>query len=437
MALCVYSLLVRLATPFLLLRLWWRSRQEPDLWKNWRERLGYVDRPQRPVIWVHAVSVGETIAAGPLVKALQQRYPQQRILLTAMTLTGAERARAMFGDTVDYAYVPYDYPGAVRRFLAHVRPRALIVMETELWPNIIGRTHAAGVPIVIANARLSARSAEGYKKVSWLSRPLFRQLDWIAAQADSDARRFLEVGACEGAVNVTGSIKFDVSVSPEIKAKSALLREKLGPVSRPVWIAASTHEGEDVQLLAAHRQLLRQLPELLLILVPRHPERFQDVAGLVKDQGLTLARRSRQESAAEVQVYLGDTMGELLMLYGTASAAFIGGSLVRRGGHNPLEAATWALPVLSGPHVFNFSDIYQRLETGGGLVTVESSAALVEALTTLFRDDAHRAELGRSAEAVLLANQGALERLLAGVETKLERRRNGGERGSTAGAKGS
>lgn len=422
MGLFFYSLLVSVATPFLLLRLWWRGRKDPKLWQGWRERLGHVKPSSRPVIWVHAVSVGETIAAEPLVKNLVKQYSSQTILVTAMTSTGAERAQALFGDTVEYAYVPYDYPMAVTRFLRRAQPRALVIMETELWPNIVAKTHAAGIPIIVANARLSERSARGYKKVSWFSSQLFDRLDWIAAQAEADARRFIEVGAKKSAVKVIGSIKFDVSVSPEIQAKSHALRAQLGSESRPVWIAASTHEGEDEQLLVAHQRALQQVPSLLLILVPRHPERFDHVARLVESQGLSLARRSREESADQVQVYLGDTMGELLMLYGAADLAFIGGSLIRRGGHNPLEAAAWAMPVISGPHVFNFSDIFRRLEQGGGLLTVDSSDGLADSLSQLLADKAYRETVGANAESVLLANQGAVARLIAGIHDNLERR---------------
>ena len=420
MLLFVYSSLIYLALPVILGRLWWRARKESALGLGWQQRLGYLAPSVQPVIWIHAVSVGETIAAAPLVHLLRSRHPTAPILITAMTLTGAERARALFGDTVDYAYVPYDYPGAIARFLKRVKPRALIIMETELWPNIITRTHAAGVPIIVANARLSERSAKGYRKVAWLSRELFRKLDWVAAQASPDAERFIEAGARQGAVSVTGSIKFDVSISAGMRAASDAERARLGADTRPVWIAASTHEGEDAILLDAHRELLRVLPDLLLILVPRHPERFRTVARLARDRGFSLARRSAGESATAVQVYLADTMGELLMLYGVADVAFIGGSLIRRGGHNPLEAAAWGIPVLSGPHVFNFADIYTRLEEGGGLVRAGSADALVAEVQTLMSNEALHRQKGRNAESVLIENQGALKRLLGGIEHLLD-----------------
>ncbi|MAL99562.1 MAG: 3-deoxy-D-manno-octulosonic acid transferase [Alteromonadaceae bacterium] len=419
MALFVYSLLICLALPFVLFKLWWRSRHDPVLRQHWRERLGYVRCSSQPVLWIHAVSVGETIAAAPLVKALRARHPQACILVTAMTHTGRERAQALFGDSVDYAYVPYDYPGAIARFLERVRPRVLIVMETELWPNIITRTKAAGTPVIVANARLSERSARGYRRVSWLSRALFAQLDWVAAQAEADARRFIDVGARPDAVAVTGSVKFDITVSETVRQQSRALRTQLGE-TRPVWIAASTHEGEDELLLRVHHAVLQRWPEALLILVPRHPERFRSVARLVKEEGYSLARRSREDSACTAQVYLGDTMGELLMLFGVADAAFIGGSLITRGGHNPLEAAAWGIPVLTGPHVFNFIDVFERLDEGGGLVRIASSKELEQHLVKLLGDRRYRETIGTNGAAVLEANQGALQRLLQGIEARID-----------------
>lgn len=419
MALFVYSVLLCLALPFVLLKLWWRGRSEPALREHWRERLGYVKPFPQPVLWVHAVSVGETIAAAPLVRALRQRHPATPILVTGMTHTGRKRAEALFGNTVDYAYIPYDYPGAIERFLKRVRPSVLIIMETELWPNIITRTHATGTPVIVANARLSERSARGYQRVSWLSHDLFARLDWIAAQSEADARRFISVGAQNRAVAVTGSVKFDIEISAAVRDQSLALKARLG-TARPVWIAASTHEGEDQQILQTHLALLRRWPDTLLVLVPRHPERFDAVARLVRDQGLVLARRSHDEPAATAQVYLGDTMGELLMLYGVADAAFIGGSLITRGGHNPLEATAWGIPVLTGPHVFNFVDIYERLEDGGGLLRVASSGELEQCLEKVFSDSSFGEGIGKNGVAVFEANQGALGQLIDGIEARLK-----------------
>ena len=384
-----YSLFFRIALPFVLLRLWWIGRTNPEAFVRWQERLGYVEAFDEPVIWVHAVSVGETIAAAPLVKALLRRNPDIPILMTAMTPTGSARARALFGDRVHYAFSPYDPPGAVRRFVGRVRPRALVIMETELWPNMIALSRQREVPIFLINARLSSRSARGYERVASLVRPLLRSISWIAAQAEEDAGRFLRIGATPESVSVTGSIKFDVEVSDEVRAESSGLRAALG-ADRPVWIAASTHDGEDRQILEAHQQILEHFPNALLMIVPRHPERFDDVARLIDAMGLSLVRRSQSGSdgggKVGSEVYLGDTMGELLMLYGASDVAFVGGSLIERGGHNPLEPAAWGIPVVSGPHIFNFETIYDRLDSGQGLFITDSAESLAQCVVHLFSD---------------------------------------------------
>lgn len=413
----LYSLFFRLALPFVLLRLWWQGRSNPDARRNWLQRLGFVPPSKTPVIWVHAVSVGETIAAGPLVRALLEQRPDVPVLVTAMTATGAERARAMFGDRVTYAFSPYDTPGAVRRFVKRVQPRALAIMETELWPNMIREVSRRNCPIFLVNARLSERSAKGYLRVGGLVRSLLSRLTWIAAQAEQDARRFLLIGARPDSVSVTGSIKFDADISAEDKQLAAELKELFQ--ERPVWIAASTHGGEDEQLLEAHDRVLAHYPDALLIIVPRHPERFDVVAALIEKQGLSYVRRSSGQPVAGVQVYLGDTMGELLALYGAADLAFVGGSLIERGGHNPLEPAEWGMPVLAGPHVFNFETIYRQLEEGGGVTRVAGAAELAEGLVELFGDESSRLRKGQAALRVVQANRGALERVVGGILDRL------------------
>lgn len=410
----LYSLFFRLALPFVLLRLWWSGRENPDLWRNWQQRLGYVDASVEPVIWVHAVSVGETIAAAPLVKSLLKRNPRVPILMTAMTATGLERARAMFGDQVNYSYSPYDTPGSVRRFVERVRPQALVIMETELWPNMIAASRRREVPIFLINARLSERSAQGYERVSSLVRPLLASIGWIAAQASEDASRFLRIGAKPETVSVTGSIKYDVDITPELRASARQVRASFG-TGRPVWIGASTHEGEDRQLLEAHRQVLANHPDCLLVIVPRHPERFDDVAALVSEHGLSVARRSQGEEPGSVQVYLADTMGELLMLYGASDIAFVGGSLIERGGHNPLEPAAWGMPVLSGPHVFNFETIYGQLADGEGVFITADCQQLAARIDSLIDDQALAERAGNNALAVVEANRGALARVVDGI----------------------
>ncbi|MDL0433342.1 lipid IV(A) 3-deoxy-D-manno-octulosonic acid transferase [Marinobacter sp. TBZ242] len=414
-----YSLFFRIALPFVLLRLWWIGRSNPEAFVRWQERLGYVEASDEPVIWVHAVSVGETIAAAPLVKALMRRNPDIPVLMTAMTPTGSARAKALFGDRVRYAFSPYDTPGAVRRFVDRVRPRALVIMETEIWPNMIALSKQRHVPIFLINARLSARSARGYERVASLVRPLLQSISWIAAQAEEDAGRFLRIGATPESVSVTGSIKFDVEISEEIRSASLKLRQQLG-TERPVWIAASTHEGEDRQILEAHQQVMAQYPDALLMIVPRHPERFDDVADLAGSMGLALLRRSGTGDALvggveQCQIYLGDTMGELLMLYGACDIAFVGGSLIERGGHNPLEPAAWGMPVLSGPNIFNFETIYSRLDAGKGLYITPCSDALAQCVMHLIADRAAAETAGRNALAVVEANRGALEKVVDGI----------------------
>ncbi|WP_166258926.1 lipid IV(A) 3-deoxy-D-manno-octulosonic acid transferase [Marinobacter salicampi] len=411
----LYSLFFRMALPFVLLRLWWQGRDSREAMTHWRQRLGYLPRSEQPVIWVHAVSVGETIAAAPLVEALLVQVPQTPILMSAMTATGNERARSMFGDRVSYAYSPYDTPGSVRRFLDRARPKALVIMETELWPNMISLSHKRGLPIFLINARLSERSARGYGRVLSLVRPLLGSITWIAAQAGEDARRFLSIGARPESVSVTGSIKFDVAIPAEIRAAADLLRGDVLGRQRPVWIAASTHDGEDQQILEAHRLLLAKHTDALLILVPRHPERFEAVAALVKQSPFTLARRSEGASAKHSEVYLADSMGELLMLYGAADVAFVGGSLIERGGHNPLEPAAWGMPVVSGPHVFNFETIYGQLADGGAFYSVANAEELASCVMGLFDAPESAARSGHNARMVVDANRGALDRVVAGI----------------------
>ena len=413
----IYSQLIRLALPFILLRLWWHGRRAPELRANWRQRLGFVPRAPGTVVWVHAVSVGETIAAAPMVRRLLARNPGLTILMTAMTDTGLAQARKMFGDQVRYAYAPYDTPGAIRRFLDRAKPRILVIMETEIWPNMIRQCRARKVPVFLINARLSERSARGYERVRGLASPIMRSISWVAAQADKDAERFRRIGVADDKVEVTGSVKFDVDIPDAVRRSAADL--KVCFAGRPVWIAGSTHGNEDVQLLSAHQTLLAHHPDALLILVPRHPERFDPVAERVRSAGLSLARRSAGDDPAGAQVYLGDTMGELMMLYGASQVAFVGGSLIERGGHNPLEPAAWGIPVFSGPHIFNFETIYQRLLNDAGVRLVHDADELAQHLVSLFSDPEQRVATGQRALAVVNKNRGALDKVVDGIMDRI------------------
>lgn len=419
----LYSLILHLALPFIFLRLLWRAWRAPAYGRRIGERFSLGLPAFRPGgIWIHAVSLGESIAAAPLVRELLERHPELPVTVTCMTPTGSERIQALFGERIQHCYLPYDLPWACARFLDRLRPRLAVIMETELWPNHIHACQARGVPVALANARLSERSARGYARFAKLTAPMLAELELIAAQTATEAERFRQLGARAGCVEVTGSIKFDLSVDPELPRRAAELRSSWGAAARPVWIAASTHAGEDEVVLAAHRRLLAEWADALLILVPRHPERFTQVFELCRREGFATVRRSTGEPVGDaVQVLLGDTLGELLFLYALADLAFVGGSLVPNGGHNLLEPAALGKPLLSGPHLFNFLEIAAQLRGAGDLLEVADGEALHAALSGLFADPA---EAGRRAEAglgVMRANQGALARLLAGLERLLAR----------------
>ncbi|MEE8731745.1 MAG: lipid IV(A) 3-deoxy-D-manno-octulosonic acid transferase [Rahnella inusitata] len=415
-----YNIIIYLIQPLIWIRLLLRSRKSPAYRKRWAERYGFCKGKVVPGgIMLHSVSVGETLAAIPLVRALRHRYPSLPITVTTMTPTGSERVQSAFGKGVHHVYLPYDLAGSVNRFLDEVNPKLVIIMETELWPNLISALHRRKIPLVIANARLSARSARGYQKLGKFIRTILQRITLIAAQNQEDGERFLSLGLKRNQLAVTGSLKFDISVTPELAAKAIALRSQWAS-RRQVWIATSTHEGEETLLLEAHKELLKNHPTLLLILVPRHPERFPVACELTRKAGLTFTQRSTGEvPSSGTQVVIGDTMGELMLLYGIADLAFVGGSLVERGGHNPLEAAAHAIPVLMGPHTINFKDICAKLAQDDGLITVTDTASLVKEISTLLTDEDYRLYYGRHAVEVLHQNQGALQRLLHLLEPYL------------------
>ena len=419
----LYTLLFHLALPIIFIRLWLRGRQAPAYRGRIAERFG-LNLPvfRQKGIWVHAVSVGESIAAAPMIRALMARYPELPMTVTCMTPTGSERIRALFGDQVQHVYLPYDLPWAVGRLVKALKPNVLIVMETELWPNLVNQCHKQGVPVALANGRLSERSAKGYARFSKLTAPMLKHMSLLAVQTQVEAERFIALGAKPQAVTVTGSIKFDIQIDPSLIAQARTQREQWGASARPVWIAASTHAGEDEIVLNAHRALVERFPDALLILVPRHPERFNQVFALCQ-QRFNTARRSQGEVVtAQTQVLLGDTMGELLFMYALSDIALVGGSFVPNGGHNYLEPAALGMPVLSGPHVFNFLEISAQLSGAGALRILEDEKALVRTLNELFAHPDLKRQMGEQGLSVLKANQGALNRLLADVEAIINRR---------------
>ncbi|OIN11102.1 lipid IV(A) 3-deoxy-D-manno-octulosonic acid transferase [Oceanisphaera psychrotolerans] len=414
----IYNLLIHLFSPALLALLYWPKKGKPGFGKRWPEHLGLVPAPtQQNPVWLHAVSVGEMVAATPLIKAIKAKYPGLPILVTTTTRTGADQADKL-GELIEHRYAPLDFPWAVKLFLRRINPRALLIMETELWPNWLAACGRKQLPVMVLNARLSARSADKYKRFHGIFRLLSANISHIACQHRDDADRFANLGLSREKLSMTGSIKFDIDYDDEVRRQGQALREQLG-TQRPVWIAASTHEGEDEQLLAAHRILLKSQPQALLILVPRHPQRFDQVAELVTRQGFTLNRRTETTTAAPSQVYLGDTMGELPAMLAAADVAFVGGSLIERGGHNLLEPAALGKPVLTGPSTFNFSDISHQLIEAGGARVITNDGELAHQLETLLDSPEQAIQMGAQALSVVKANQGALTRTLSAIKSQL------------------
>ena len=421
----LYTLLFHLGLPLVAIRLWLRARKAPAYARRIGERFALnLPTLQPGGIWVHAVSVGESFAAAPMIRELLKRYPQLPITVTCMTPTGSERIQALFANEprIQHCYLPYDLPWAAARFLNRVQPKLAVIMETELWPNHIHQCAKRGIPVALANARLSARSAKGYGRFARLTRPMLEEMSLIAVQTETEAERFRQLGARPECVEVTGSIKFDLTIDPQLLVDARELREQWQALARPVWIAASTHEGEDEIVLAAHRQLLGHYPNALLMLVPRHPERFNQVFELCQREGFATVRRSSGEPVtASTQVMLGDTMGELLFLYALADTAFVGGSLVPNGGHNLLEPAALAKPVLSGPHLFNFLEISAMLRDAGALEEVDDAQGLALAVQRLFELPQDARRMGQAGLKVMQRNQGALQRLLDGLGRLMSR----------------
>jgi 3-deoxy-D-manno-octulosonic-acid transferase len=441
----LYSLLIYCAVPFALGAVLWRGLRDRRHWQALGERFGG-GRPLNaaPSIWLHAVSLGEMSAAAPLVRALRLKYPQYPLVLTTATLTGRARAAALFGDGAQVRFLPYDTPGAVARFLDRIRPRLALIVETELWPNLFAECERRGVPLVLASARLSAKSVARYGRLGNLFRGLFSAVSLVAAQTVEDAERFIAIGAQRARTRVVGNIKFDTSLGAEAIDKGRALRASFG-AARPTWIAGSTHAGEEEQVLAAHETLREGLPDALLLLVPRHPDRFEAVAELLSRRQLRFTRRSSGgigisssssgggggsggggddsggepggvEARGAAQVLLVDTVGELESLYASADAAFVGGSLVPIGGHNLLEPAALGLPVLTGPHHFNGKDIARLMLDQGAALQVGNAQELAAALARLLADPQERRRIGDIGRHIVESNRGSVARLLELIE---------------------
>lgn len=413
----LYTLLLFFAAPFLMWGLYRKQTGKPSVGKRWKEHFGITPpiSANRP-IWIHAVSVGETLAVSPFIKKLKQQYPEQKIVITTTTPTGAEQA-AKLADIAEHRYMPFDFAFSVRWFLKTINPSQLLIMETELWPNTLHTVAKAGIPITVINARLSERSCQRYAQFQPLFNMLSRNLTKILCQYRDDADRFVRLGVPEDKVAVTGSIKFDIEISPEIKQHGQELRQQLGS-NRPVWIAASTHQGEDEQVLTAHQKLLKENRDALLILVPRHPERFDSVYELANQQFKTVRRTESSSISPQTQVYLGNTMGEMLLLMEAADICFMGGSLIgsKVGGHNMLEPAALGKPILTGPSYYNFNDIAQSLIKIDAMHIVNSQQELSNSLCNAFNNPISEQKI-QHLQRFIEQNQGANERTIAAIMT--------------------
>lgn len=419
----VYTCLFYVAVPILLVRLWWRGRESAGYRRNWWQRFGFVPKVSSrsgPPLWIHAVSLGETIAIAPLVQRLLDQYPDLPIVMTSMTPTGKARAESLFGDHIQHFYCPYDLPDALSRFIKRLNPLGCLVVETELWPNMVAACEAQKVPLMVANARLSARSARGYHRVKSLAYPMMRRLSYLVAQSDADADRFRQLGVPNERIAVSGSIKFDIHVDPVQRREGELLKQRF--TGRFVCMLASSHSDEEAQFLAASQSMLALFPQLLLLVVPRHPERFESVYQYFVDQlGMAaVARRSLPASVTDsTRVVVGDTLGEMLLFYTAADVVVMGGSFVDVGGHNPVEPAAVKTPVVMGPFYHNFAVICDAMVESGGMAYVESMSQALEKTASMMVEPAPLLGMGAAAFAYAESQRGALDRLFLQVEKRL------------------
>ena len=413
----LYTLIFTLALPLVLFRLYWRGIKASAYRLRWQERLGYYRCPPvKDVIWLHAVSVGEAEAAFALLKMLQQRHPEARFLVTTTTPTGSERVQKVLADSVLHVYLPYDAPFIVQRFLRHFHPKLAVFMEKELWPNLYAACAEQQIPLLVINARLSARSARSYQKIPSLVKPTLASVRLIAAQTEDDRRNFLAIGAAPERVKVFGNIKFDMHINPETIAAGHALKHSLF-AGRFVWIIGSSHQDEEAVFLRLYSALKQRIPELLLLIAPRHPERFQVVKKLCEDQQLSVVMRSRQGSVEPAcDVYIADSIGELKMLYAAADVAFVAGSLTAVGGHNVLEPAAVGVPVLFGTQMFNFQDIANGMLAAGAAVQCADANAISAALLRVYADFEFRQGLVAKAREFVAENQGVTELIVGLLE---------------------
>lgn len=411
----LYSLLFYLVMPFVWLRLLWRARRNPDYAKRWQERLAHFSQPIHPnSLWIHAVSVGEVLAAVPLIKKLQEHYPQLPLLITTMTPTGSKQVWERFGNTVQHVYAPYDLPHVVKRFLHQVKPCGLVIIETEIWPNLLHYCHAQQIKIMLTNARMSQKSARGYARFKNSTRNMLNHIDIVAVQNETDGQRFLNLGLAREKLQVTGTIKFDITISDDILRKAKTFRRDW---QRDVFIAASTHPGEETIILDAFKTIRKKFPNLLLVLVPRHPDRTKEVLELCHKENFSVVTRQSQETITNAtDIFLIDTLGELILFYATSDVAFVGGSLIERGGHNVLEPAALGIPVITGKSMFNFAAIEKLLLHAHALIQVINANQLSDHVCALLSDKTLHQKIGLAGKDVIEKNRGALEKQFKLIE---------------------
>lgn len=408
-----YSFFITLLTPVFFLVFYWLGRKNPAWRTQWAQRCGKLTQAVTPnSLWLHAASVGEVMAAAPLIKAFQNEYPDTDVVVTTFTPTGAEQVKKIFADKVIHQYLPIDHPWFFKRFIQQLKPGLLVIIERELWPSMLAACAKQDVPVLLANARMSEKSAKSYLRFPPLIRFMLNNLTMVAVQDNTDGQRYLTLGLPENKLNVTGSMKFDVSVDENVQLEGQSLREQWG-VKRTVLALASSHEDEDERLLALLPKLQQQVSDVLLLLIPRHPERFDAVANVAQGQGFNVQRRSQGQASANTQIYVADTMGEMLKVLAAANVVLMGGSLIERGGHNPIEPAALGKPVLIGPHYFNFTEVVAGLEQAGALEIVSNdNEDLLAALIAILKDQEKQQAMGAAGLASVERNRGAVSELV-------------------------
>ncbi len=421
-----YVVLSYLLSPLYAMYWIFRGLVNQAYWDRLGQRLGFgYPVLSKGSIWIHAVSVGEVQATVPLIEVLRDRFPNRQLLITTVTPTGAARASSLYGHRVTHCYVPFEIPFAVRNFFNAIKPDLALVMETEIWPNLYDACGRREIPLILVSARISPQSVNRYRRFLPLFRETLSHGIVIAAQSEADAERFRSLGAAPERTWVTGNIKFDFETPADLEGRGEALREQYFP-ERPVWVAASTHDKEEEQVLSAHQQLLEEIPEALLILVPRHPERFGAVKSLLRKAEVKFVSRTDERPCArDTVVFVGDTMGELPMFYAASDIAFVGGTLVPIGGHNLLEPAALGLPIVTGPHLFNTQDIANMFSELGAFVQVQDATELSAALKTLFRDRDEAQKMASKGRTILVDNKGALQRLLDLMEPLISKVQDG------------